>query len=165
MSIIGSRSNVLGRLLQDNIVQQVKGKTRKRDQKIVIDFNGQVMYQAFKKLVEFCYLDDLNILLTINDSSEMIEVIKLANQFNLTSMIKATENFFLNNMVQLIDSNSTFLSIKTSPNLSSTSINYNTANGSKKKGNSPGTGITDPSGNGGRSQQASRGNGAPQQLP
>ena len=122
------------------------------------------MYQAFKKVVEFCYLDDLNILLNINDSSEMIEVIKLANQFNLTSMIKATENFFLNNMVQLIDSNSTFLSIKTSPNLSSTSINYNTSTGSKKKGpTSTSAGLTDQnSANGqGRSQQALNGMSKP----
>lgn len=81
MSIIGCRSNVLSKMLQDQIGQQTNSKDgmRKRDQKIVVDFNGQVMYSAFKKIVDYCYLDDLNILSSIVDSSEMIEVIKLAN--------------------------------------------------------------------------------------
>lgn len=48
-------------------------------------------------------------------------------------MVKATESFFLNNMVNLIESNSTFLSIKTSPSMSTASIQYNSTN-IKKKG-------------------------------
>jgi hypothetical protein len=42
------------------------------------------MYQAFKKMIDFCYLEDLNILSTINDSNEMIEILKLANHYNLS---------------------------------------------------------------------------------
>jgi hypothetical protein len=80
--------------------------------KITIDFKGQVMYQAFKKIVDYIYLDDLSILKKISDSTEMIEVIKLANQYNLIKMVKATEGFFQEHMVNLLESNSTCLSLK-----------------------------------------------------
>ena len=48
------------------------------EDKLVIDFSGQVQYEAFRKIIDYIYLDDLNVLDTINDSTEMIEIIKLA---------------------------------------------------------------------------------------
>jgi len=42
----------------------------------------------------------------------MIEIIKLANHFNLSGMIRAIESVFTDNMLQLLESNSTFLTIK-----------------------------------------------------
>lgn len=48
------------------------------DDKIVIDFNGSVMYEAFRKIIDYMYLDDLNVLDAVADSTEMIEIIKLA---------------------------------------------------------------------------------------
>jgi len=42
----------------------------------------------------------------------MIEMIKLANHYNLNSMVKATESFFQDQMIALMDSNSTCLTIK-----------------------------------------------------
>jgi hypothetical protein len=91
MGIIASKSKELSSLLLGAIQNQ---KNKSKDQKIVIDFQGEVLYQAFKKLIDYCYLDDLNVLGHISDSSEMIEMIKLANHYNLSSMVKATETFF-----------------------------------------------------------------------
>jgi hypothetical protein len=36
------------------------------------------MYEAFRKIIDYMYLDDLNVLDTVADSTEMIEIIKLA---------------------------------------------------------------------------------------
>ena len=55
----------------------LKEKIDGRDQ-AEIDFNGEVLYEAFKKIVDYLYLDDISILESINDSTEMIEVIRLA---------------------------------------------------------------------------------------
>ena len=60
----------------------------------MIDFNGQVMYQSFKKIIEFCYLDDLNVLNGITDSTEMIEIIKLSSHYKLNRLLKAAESYF-----------------------------------------------------------------------
>lgn len=111
MCILASKSPVLAKMMLENKINQTRNQTNKDYKKIVIDFQGEVLYQAFKKIVDYCYLEDINILGQINNSNEMIEVIKLANQFGFTSMIRATENFFTDNMLQLLDSNSTFLSI------------------------------------------------------
>ena len=70
------------------------------------------MYQAFKKVIDYCYLDDLSILNSINDSNEMIEMMKLANTYNLCSITKSTETIFQEHMINLLESNSTCLSIK-----------------------------------------------------
>jgi hypothetical protein len=34
----------------------------KKDEKVVIDFGGNVLYEAFRKIVDYCYLEDLNVL-------------------------------------------------------------------------------------------------------
>lgn len=36
------------------------------------------MYEAFRKIIDYVYLDDLNVLDAVGDSTEMIEIIKLA---------------------------------------------------------------------------------------
>lgn len=63
---------------------QIGGKDQakassKEHKKVIIDFNGQVQFQSFKKIVDYCYLEDLNVLNSITDSTEMIEIIKLSN--------------------------------------------------------------------------------------
>lgn len=51
-------------------------------------------YQAFRKIVDFCYLGNTAVINGINDSTEMIELIKLANALGLTQLLKATEMQF-----------------------------------------------------------------------
>lgn len=92
MGIIASKSKTLSDLMSEAIRNQMTEKGNKGS--IVIDFGGTVLYQGFKKLIDFCYLDDLNVLGQINDSTEMIETIKLANQQNLPGLVKAMESFF-----------------------------------------------------------------------
>jgi len=58
MAIISSKSKLLSNLLHENIAN----KSVNSKGKVVIDFGGQVLYQAFKKIIDFCYLDDLNVL-------------------------------------------------------------------------------------------------------
>ena len=50
-------------------IQISKDKNNKNSdhKKIIIDFKGQILYQSFKKIIDFCYLDDLNILNQIGD--------------------------------------------------------------------------------------------------
>ena len=82
MGIIASKSLVLSQVLLDNIkIQYVKDKSGKVSdhKKIVIDFKEQVHYQSFKKIIDFCYLDDLNILNQVSDSNELIEIIKMSS--------------------------------------------------------------------------------------
>lgn len=111
MGIIACKSFVLSQLLKENMNIQIAGKNLEH-KKVIIDFKGQIQYQAFKKIIDFCYLDDLGLLKSINDSSEMIEVIKLANRYGLVKMVKATEGFFQEHMINLLESNSTSLSLK-----------------------------------------------------
>ena len=148
MAIISSKSKLLSNLLHENIAN----KSVNSKGKVVIDFGGQVLYQAFKKIIDFCYLDDLNVLTQISDSTEMIEMIKLANQFKLSSMVQASESFFQEHMIHLLESNSTCLSIKRPSKLSITNKQKaptNTENSNK-----------DPN----ITKSGSRGTGAPQ-LP
>ena len=73
------------------------------EDKLVIDFSGQVQYEAFRKIIDYIYLDDLNVLDTINDSTEMIEIIKLAKQYKLDTLFRACETHFKELMVQSFD--------------------------------------------------------------
>lgn len=70
------------------------------------------MYQSFKKIIEFCYLDDLNVLNGITDSTEMIEIIKLSSHYKLNRLLKAAESYFQDHMVSWLDSSSTCLTLK-----------------------------------------------------
>jgi len=56
---------------------------KSKDEKIVIDFEGKVLYSAFKKIIDYLYLDDLTMLEAIADFSEMMEVTKFAKQHKL----------------------------------------------------------------------------------
>ena len=53
-------------------------KKTKKDEKLVIDFGGSVLYDAFRKIIDYFYLDDLSVLDSIADSAEMMEIIKLS---------------------------------------------------------------------------------------
>lgn len=114
MSIISNKSYVLSQLLSENSSTQIgiKKSGTKEHKKVVIDFNGQVMYQSFKRIIDFCYLDDLNVLDGITDSTEMIEIIKLSSQYKLNRLLKAAESYFQDHMVSWLDSSSTCLTLK-----------------------------------------------------
>ena len=56
-------------------------------------------------------MDDLNILDFVNDSTEMIEIIKLAKFYKLDNLLKACESHFKELMIQSFDC-SNFVTIK-----------------------------------------------------
>lgn len=60
----------------------------------MIDFNGQVQYEAFRKIVDYLYLNDLTMLDSIQDSSEILEIIKLSKLYKLDGLFKAAETYF-----------------------------------------------------------------------
>lgn len=84
-AIIASKSPVLSKIIMEAKAQM--GSSLSGDKKIVVDFHGQYLYQAFKRVIDYCYLADMNLFNDISDSNEMIEIIKLANQFKLGGMI------------------------------------------------------------------------------
>ena len=75
-------------------------KKTKKDEKLVIDFGGSVLYDAFRKIIDYFYLDDLSVLDNIADSTEMMEIIKLSKQYNLDTLFKAAERHFQEIMYQ-----------------------------------------------------------------
>jgi hypothetical protein len=52
------------------------------------------MYEAFRKIIDYFYLDDLNVLDGIQDSTEMTEIIKLSKLFKLDDLFRAAEIHF-----------------------------------------------------------------------
>ena len=75
---------------------------------LVVDFGGQVCYEAFRKIIDFIYLDDHQWLMDStasrqSSSTEMIEIIKLAKQYKLDGLSKACETHFKELMVQSFD--------------------------------------------------------------
>lgn len=60
----------------------------------MIDFKEEVLYEAFRKVIDYFYLDDLTVLDTIQDSTEMMEIIKLAKLYKLDELFKAAELYF-----------------------------------------------------------------------
>ena len=46
---------------QQVFLEKIALKTRK-DEKLIIDFNGQVQYEAFRKIIDYLYLNDLTML-------------------------------------------------------------------------------------------------------
>lgn len=83
-----------------------------KHKKLVIDFKQQVNYQAFRKIVDYCYLGNINVLNQIADSTEMIEVIKLSSHFGLARLLKAAQSFCQNHMMNFMESSFTCLSLK-----------------------------------------------------
>ena len=74
----------------------------------MIDFNGQVCYESFRKIIDYMYLDDHQWLLDqaaaeASSSHEMLEIIKLAKLYKLDSLFKACEAHFKEMMVQNFD--------------------------------------------------------------
>lgn len=67
--------------------------------------------------MDYIYLDDLNVLDSVSDSTEMIEVIKLAKLYKLETLFKACEQHFKELMVQSFDC-SNLISLKQSSNSS-----------------------------------------------
>lgn len=65
-----------------------------QDDEIVIDFKEEVLYEAFRKVIDYFYLDDLTVLDTIQDSTEIMEIIKLAKLYKLDDLFKAAELYF-----------------------------------------------------------------------
>jgi hypothetical protein len=62
------------------------------DGKIVIDFKNEVLYEGFKRIVDYLYLDDLRVIDDVEETREMLEIIKLAKQYQLDSLFKACES-------------------------------------------------------------------------
>lgn len=77
----------------------------------MIGFGGQVQYEAFRKIIDYIYLDDLNVLDAVADSTEMVEIIRLAKQYRLPTLFKACESHFKDLMVQSFDC-SNFIALK-----------------------------------------------------
>ena len=46
------------------------------------------MYEAFRKILDYMYLDDNRVIETVEDSSEVIEMIKLSKQFELEPLFE-----------------------------------------------------------------------------
>ena len=57
IGILSMRSSQFRQLFKDAM-----SKRKNKDEKIIIDFEGKVLYTAFKKIIDYLYLDDLKIL-------------------------------------------------------------------------------------------------------
>lgn len=66
------------------------------------------MYEAFRKIIDYFYLDDLCILSSIQDSTEMVEVIKLSKLYKLEELFRAAELHFSDNLVNWFDNSQVF---------------------------------------------------------
>jgi len=53
-----------------------------------------VQYEAFRKIIDYLYLNDLTMLELIQDSSEILEIIKLSKLYKLETLFKAAEAYF-----------------------------------------------------------------------
>ena len=60
----------------------------------MIDFNGQVQLEAFRKIIDYFYLNDLTVLDSVSDFTEILEIIKLSKLYKLDSLFKAAETLF-----------------------------------------------------------------------
>mmetsp|Transcript_41383 Transcript_41383/g.63078 ORF Transcript_41383/g.63078 Transcript_41383/m.63078 type:complete len:144 (+) Transcript_41383:1648-2079(+) len=125
MGVVSNKSTVLSQLLLSHLKGQVKTvqvkNGSKEYKKVILDFGGKVLYQAFKKIVDFCYLDDLNVLNHISDSTELIEIIKLSNQYGLKRLLKAAEGYFQEHMINWLSGSPAGLTLKIQPSSSSES--------------------------------------------
>lgn len=84
-------------------------KAAPKEQKVLtVDFGGQVCYEAFRKILDYIYLDDHQWLLDqsqteASSSSEMIELIKLAKLYKLDALFLACEAHFKELMIASFD--------------------------------------------------------------
>lgn len=107
IGILSMRSSQFRQIFKESL-----SKRKNKDEKIIVDFEGKVLYSAFKKIVDYLYLDDLKILDSIIDFSEMMEVTKFAKLHKLESLFKAAEVHFQEVMLNWFQTSSVF-SIKT----------------------------------------------------
>ena len=73
-----------------------------------MDFNGQVQYEAFRKIIDYFYLNDLTMLDAVQDSSEILEIIKLSKLYKLEGLFKAAEAYFQEIMFLWFENHSVF---------------------------------------------------------
>jgi len=85
-AIIASKSSYFHKLFIE--------KATNTKEPIVIDFGEAVMYEAFRKIADYFYLDDISVLESISDSQEMLEIIKLSKLFKLNDLFRAAECHF-----------------------------------------------------------------------
>ena len=88
--------------------QYFKDHQRRGGDTLTVDFAGQVCYEAFRKIIDYIYLDDHQWLTDqtaaeSSSSTEMLEIIKLAKQYKLDALFKACETHFKELMVQSFD--------------------------------------------------------------
>jgi hypothetical protein len=83
-------------------------KRTNNTEKIVIDFGGQVMYDAFRKVIDYFYLNDVAVIEGVSDSTEMMEIIKLAKTYQLKALFQAAESHFRDIMFKYFDSSNLF---------------------------------------------------------
>ena len=102
MSIIANKSPYFAKLFKDKIIQATKNA------EIVIDFGEQILYEAFRKIVDYFYLDDIAVLDSISDSTEMLEFIKQAKLYKLQDLFKAAEIHFSHTMLNWFENSSVF---------------------------------------------------------
>ena len=69
-------------------------KKKSKDEKLVIDFNGTVLWEAFRKIIDYFYLNDLTVLDSVSDFTEILEIIKLSKLYKLNTLFKAAEALF-----------------------------------------------------------------------
>jgi len=92
---------------QSVFLEKLKKRTN-NNEKIVIDFAGQVMFDAFRKVVDYFYLNDVAVIENVSVSSEMMEIIKLAKTYQLKALFHAAENHFRDIMFQFFDQSNMF---------------------------------------------------------
>lgn len=83
-------------------------KRANNNEKIVIDFGGQVLYEAFRKVIDYFYLNDVAVIESVSDSVEMMEIIKLAKLYQLKALFQAAESHFREIMFQYFDNSTLF---------------------------------------------------------
>lgn len=65
---------------QQIFTEKIK-KRASNSEKIVIDLGGQVMFEAFRKVMDYFYLNDVAVIEGVLESAEMMEIIKLAKTY------------------------------------------------------------------------------------
>ena len=60
-------------------------------------------YSAFRRVVDFIYLDDMGVVECVQDTKELIEVIKLAKNYRLDDLLKVCEMHFKKLMMSNFD--------------------------------------------------------------
>ena len=53
-----------------------------------------MQWEAFRKIVDYFYLNDLSVLDGVADSTEILEIIKLSKLYKLEGLFKAAEAYF-----------------------------------------------------------------------